>query len=650
MILLKLKANVSCTSYSIAKSSQFSLNSQKLSSLTPATYHVLYFRSPVAFLLTTPHCKRFLSAQTASSRVYLHKASLHFGPILAFSFHLLEPVRATEPHVKRIVELLEIHTKDIVLTGKAGVGKTWIAKEVCRYAEKEKKCYATVWISLEQEHDEASLYESIVCQLSTSADVWQGYVKDKGEQESTVEGLKQQIKEKLKEEMETDNYLLLVLDGEGNKMKKEDILLRLGLEAVLDRKRFRVLSTRREREGITDQKAVIEVEPLSGTDAARLLRRVGKMFSTSSSFGILLEAVKMQNNVLPTDIIILSGALNCIAEQDAAASKLEDALIAAANGLKEFLEGQLAEQDAGVSKFVAALKAAPNGLTKLLHSALEVLGANGMVDCFWHSRDLLCQRSDVNYNELITHWILEGFFNPVDHLGKAYEKGHHVLMKLVDFGILRMQEDNTVVLEGLKLYMNDERIHGYFGKANLRLAAVLKNANPRGLGRVAPADGMIKTLRVGKQKELVTTLLVDGSKLHEENPKAFFQACPNVQVLGIFDSTITNATFLKRKMEKLLVLVLRNCHLLKDLGHVQELAKLKALEISGAPFLKEMPGGLFQEMRQLQSLNLSELGVKSLPSISNLTKLRRLILRRWMTCPWECFKNFRFLIFPIPKY
>ncbi|GLT37836.1 hypothetical protein SLA2020_121240 [Shorea laevis] len=145
---------------------------------------------------------------------------------------------------------------------------------------------------------------------------------------------------------------------------------------------------------------------------------------------------------------------------------------------------------------------------------------------------------------------------------------------------------------------------------------------------VAPADGMIKTLRVGKQKELVTTLLVDGSKLYKKNPKSFFQAYPNVQVLGIFDSTITNATFLKRKMEKLLVLVLRNCHLLKDLGHVQQLVKLRALEISGAPFLKEMPGGLFQDMRQLQSLNLSELGIKSLPSISNLSRLHRLILKR----------------------
>ncbi|GLT37838.1 hypothetical protein SLA2020_121250 [Shorea laevis] len=121
-------------------------------------------------------------------------------------------------------------------------------------------------------------------------------------------------------------------------------------------------------------------------------------------------------------------------------------MIAAANGLAEFLEGPLAGKDAGVSKFEAALYAVPNGLTELLHCAVEVLEANGMIDCFWHSRDLLCQHSDVHYNELITHWILEGFFNPVDDLGKAYEKGHHILMKLVDFGILRMQEDNTVVL------------------------------------------------------------------------------------------------------------------------------------------------------------------------------------------------------------
>ncbi|GKU95891.1 hypothetical protein SLEP1_g9189 [Rubroshorea leprosula] len=291
---------------------------------------------------------------------------------------VLEPPSRLKSHVKEIVQMLKNHATDIVLTGKAGVGKTWIAKEVCRCAREKWKCYATIWIYLDQVHDETSLYESIVCQLPTGADEWQGYGKDTEEQEITVEGLKKEIKAKLDDEMEADDYLLLVLDGEGNKMKKDDILC---LKTVLDRKHIKVLRTRRESKGtITEE--VIEVKPLLGREAVNLLQ-MGRMFPVSSGFKILCGAVEKLDNVLPIDIIMLLGALNCIAEQNAGATKVEDgatkvedAMIAAANGLSEFLEGPLAGKDAGVSKFEAALNAAPNGLTELLRCAVEVLEAN----------------------------------------------------------------------------------------------------------------------------------------------------------------------------------------------------------------------------------------------------------------------------------
>ncbi|GLT37839.1 hypothetical protein SLA2020_121260 [Shorea laevis] len=155
--------------------------------------------------------------------------------------------------------------------------------------------------------------KSIVCQLPTSADEWQGYGKDTEEQEITVKGLQKQIKAKLDNEMEADDYLLLVLDGKGNKMKKDDILR---LKTVLDEKRIKVLSTRRESKGTTMEE-VIEVKPLSGTEAVNLLQSVGRMFSASSGFKTVCGAIKRQNNVLPADVIMLLGAFNCIAEQNA---------------------------------------------------------------------------------------------------------------------------------------------------------------------------------------------------------------------------------------------------------------------------------------------------------------------------------------------
>ncbi|GLT58512.1 hypothetical protein SLA2020_313980 [Shorea laevis] len=540
-------------------------------------------------------------------------------------------VKATNDDVATVVKKLK-NVQTLTLTGDAGVGKTWMAKQVSQSALSEGSFYGTVWISVDQMHDEASLWESVARQLSllTSADEWEAYVDDKKDEDDSeeerkvdkesVEGLKKQIKEKHDEKAAMNKYLLLVLDG-GNL----DRDIPLFLKTVSGLKHCKKLVTRRGSQGHIEGE-IFKVVPLSGSE---LLETMGKKISTATGFKQLHDAIGELNKVFPADIMRILGAINCIKELEV--PKLEDALTKAVSGLTEFKEGD-------VLKLEAVISAAPNGLTELLQIEREVLEANDMIDYYWHIHDFFGKRGGVHYNELIVHWMLEGYVDPVDYSRKAYEKehhclmayekGHNVLMKLVDYGLLRLQGDDNIVLQGPKLDLNDGRLRGYLWKTNLRLPIALENDQGKGLGRIAPADGLIKTLRVGKEEELVATLLVDGSHLRRELPKAFFKARPEVRVLGIFDSTIKRVPLQEGKMEKLFVLVLRSCHLLKDFGPVQTLKELTALEISGSTFLKEIPGGLFEDMCELRSLNLSELGIESLPNISKLTKLQRLILRR----------------------
>ncbi|GLT91312.1 hypothetical protein SLE2022_092050 [Rubroshorea leprosula] len=540
-------------------------------------------------------------------------------------------VKATNADVATVVNKLKVKdVQTLTLTGVAGVGKTWMAKQVSQSVLSEGSFYGTVWISVDQMHDETSFWESVARQLSllTSADEWEVYVDDKKDEDDSEgkpkvdkeseKGLREQIEKMLDEKVPMNKHLLLVLDG-----GSLDRDIHPWLPTVLGWKHCKRLVTRRGSQGITGEE-IIEVVPLSGSE---LLKTMGKMISTATGFEQLRDAIRELNEVFPADIMRILGAVNCIKELEG--PKLEDALTKAASGLTEFKES-------GVSKLEAAINAAPNGLTELLQIEREVLEAKGMIDYYWHIHDFFGKRGGVHYNELIVHWMLEGYVNPVDysrtayekehHVLMAYEKGHNVLMKLVDYGLLRLQGDSNIVLQGPKVDLNDERLRGYLWKTNLRLPVALEN--DKGLGRIAPADGLIKTLRVGKEEERVTTLLVDGSHLRRELPKAFFKARPAVRVLGIFDSTIKSVPLQEGEMKKLFVLVLRSCHLLKDFGPVQTLKELTALEISGSTFLKEIPGGLFEDMCELRSLNLSELGIESLPNISKLTKLQRLILRR----------------------
>uniref|UniRef100_A0A1J3IP80 Putative disease resistance protein n=1 Tax=Noccaea caerulescens TaxID=107243 RepID=A0A1J3IP80_NOCCA len=84
-------------------------------------------------------------------------------------------------------------------------------------------------------------------------------------------------------------------------------------------------------------------------------------------------------------------------------------------------------------------------------------------------------------------------------------------------------------------------------------------------------------------------------------------------------------------LQKLRVLVIRDSDLLSNIDELCCLRRLNVLEVSGASSLTAISDKFFLELTQLQSLNLSGLGIKFLPSsISQLSNLSCLILRE---CP-----------------
>ncbi|KAK3200287.1 hypothetical protein Dsin_023702 [Dipteronia sinensis] len=209
--------------------------------------------------------------------------------------------------------------------------------------------------------------------------------------------------------------------------------------------------------------------------------------------------------------------------------------------------------------------------------------------------------------------------------------GHVVLMELIDRAILKMQENNIVVVEGAALNMIDMRPLGFGGTASLGLVRVFKKGE--GFGRVTHIDGMIKTLCNPKNVKDVSTLLIDGAHPNRELHEEFFSSMSGLKVLGVFNSGYKPLISSMSGLKELDVLVLRNCDLLDDTTHISNLRSLRVLEISESrageySSLMSMPENLLDEIIQLQSLNLSGLQIESLPSLSKLIELRLLILRR----------------------
>uniref|UniRef100_A0A2N9EI71 Uncharacterized protein n=1 Tax=Fagus sylvatica TaxID=28930 RepID=A0A2N9EI71_FAGSY len=424
-----------------------------------------------------------------------------------------------------IIELLKGgKTTTITLVGGPGVGKTWMAREINHHMIINKSLfYGTLWISLNKNHDDMSLYQDIARQLSVYS----------------------------------------TIDGERVK------------ESVSDHERFKI-----SIEGIADK-----------------------------------------SKSLPAAVVVLiAGALNHSGEHDSAVLKLESALEEAASH-EEADKCIRSLVHYGYDMLLSGDKALTTG-----KDATDMALAN----CCWHSRQFFLKRAGVYYNELIVNWILEGYIGHVDQVEKAYEDGHRVLMKLIDRGMLKMQEDNFVIMEGLALEVPDCCRDGYIRTASLGLASLYEDGDSRGLGMVIPTDRMIKTLCNREACDKVSTLLIDGSRLYVEGPHTFFQPRQGIQDLAIFNPTfkLLPSSSLS-KMQNLRMLVLRGCDELQKIDNIQEFKSLTVLEISGASNLEVIPDVLFEKMIHLQSLNFSAVPIKSLPSsFSKLSELRWLILRK----------------------
>ncbi|KAL6985923.1 hypothetical protein U1Q18_019297 [Sarracenia purpurea var. burkii] len=523
---------------------------------------------------------------------------------------------------ERIFNLLrDENSRTIVLVGKPGSGKTWMARKLSALAMREEDLFDfTLWVFLNRKYNNKSLCTSIALQLLRSSnkelEVDDNVDFDEVEDEEDLEALKLHISKTL-----VGKKFLLLLDDEGNKMKEDDIEKLLPFPLQNSRK---VLITSVNKEGShkdSENKTVIQVGLLSREESLSLLRqRAGFDVFKFQGMEPLAETISARIMDLPAAIVILAKALRYFSELDYGV---------------EFLESALLEEFDGENR----------NFLQLLCRAHDMLPSSILVDFAWKGRHFFRDRGSAHYNELIAYWIMEGYFGHIDCLEKAYEEGHCVLMELIDCGLLKKAEADCVIMERSveadyvikeRAMLNLDNCHryGFGGIASLGLADVFEDGKWRGLGRITQCDGMVKTPCSHKNKgQKLSTLLLDGNRLCGEVLNDFCQSNPDskLQILAIFNPNLGSLPMALSYMKELDILVLRDCEFLANIDPIQELSKLTVLEISGASSLFEMPHSLFAKITQLQSLNLSSLQIKHLPkSFSKLTQLHWLLIK---DCP-----------------
>ncbi|KAK9921664.1 hypothetical protein M0R45_030166 [Rubus argutus] len=529
----------------------------------------------------------------------------------------------TKERTKKILELLNNpQVSTVVLDGKRGVGKTWTAREII--SREKDSIHETLWLYVNNIYDSESLEEKIARQLSLFSiyEEWEDDDDDDVEEEQSLEKLKSEISTKLEHlrsaAHKEKKLFLLVLDDVQDVQKIVQEVNNL-LSPNGDNS-FKVLITRGESDGKgttlgmnkeieTDDTRVRvhEIETLSTDESLALLgEKIKKAVFDCPSFEKLSKAIVDMSNGIPTVLITIAKAINYLADKDSGVWSLESVLEEAA------YHGETA-------------------INLLLGSWCDALPSSAVSDCFWHSMQLLNKHGGVHYNELITQWIMEGYFGCNSPIGKVYEEGHKVLMELIDWGMLTKQEDNMITMGGIVLSITDHRRREFNATARLGLANVFQDEKWKGLGRLAHTDGRIKSPSSHKTWAKVSTLVVDGQCLGREVPETYFQTMESLQVLTIFKPRFKSIPSHLAGIKNLTILVLRFCYRLENIDPIQEFQSLRVLEISGATSLEMIRNDFFAKMHNLRSLNLSEANVKSLPSSlfdkTHRSELRWLILR-----------------------
>ncbi|CAH8358491.1 unnamed protein product [Eruca vesicaria subsp. sativa] len=345
----------------------------------------------------------------------------------------------------------------------------------------------------------------------------------------------------------------------------------------------------------------------------------------------LSHMVKMSKN-LPAAIVVLAKSLERTIQNTTSQLSPEQA----EKLLKEMIEMVLSAERENPSGQESSSESAtkPCRDNPILRLAYELLKTcpwkDAIVDCFGHSLDFFEHCGSVYYRDLITQWILEGYFDPVKSVEKAYQDGHSILMELIDRGLLKIQENNVVVPEMAMRNVLDTRRRGHLGRSRLGFSRVYGGNKRKGIGKITQIDDMIKTVQA-KKADKISTVLVSGDRLRRVTPEKFFHKLKDLEVLGLFEPTLEPFVPAFTILDKLRVLVIRDCDLLEDIEELKNLRGLHALEVSGASSLKSISDAFFRALSKLQSLHLSRLQITSSPSsISELTELHCLIIK---DCP-----------------
>ncbi|XP_052300193.1 probable disease resistance protein At4g27220 isoform X2 [Citrus sinensis] len=500
----------------------------------------------------------------------------------------------TKKVVERIWEdLMGDKVTKIGVWGMGGIGKTTIMKEINNRLQKEtNKFNVVIWVTVSQPLDLIKLQTEIATALKQSLSENEDKVRRAG---------------RLLGMLKAKEKFVLILDDMWEAFPLEEV----GIPEPSEENRCKLVITTRSHRVCRSMKCKqVAVELLSKQEAFNLF---------IDGVGSSILQVPALNKEIINEVVEECGCLPLAIVTVAASMSGEEEIYEWQNALNE-LRGRLRSLNDVDTKVFGRLE-----------FSYHRLKDEKLQQCFLYCA-LYPEDFAIPKDELIDHWIAEGFIEEVKDVQAKYDRGHTILKRLVNCCLLESVEDGSCVkmhdlTRDMALRITSESPL-FMVKAGLRLLEFPREQEgEENLERVSLMENHIEEIpsNMSPHCEILSTLLLQRNVHLQRIPECFFVHMHGLKLLNLSHTSIEVLPSSVSDLTNLRSLLLRWCGRLK---RVPSLAKLLALQYLNleATRIEEVPEGM--EMLEnlthlyLYSWRLKKFPAGILPRLRNLYKMK----------------------------
>ncbi|KAJ8628040.1 hypothetical protein MRB53_021347 [Persea americana] len=510
---------------------------------------------------------------------------------------------SAQQNLDKIWDLLhDKHTSVICIYGMGGIGKTTLMKATNNKLEATSEFNYVIWVTVSKELNLERVQEEIMDRLQLNFSEHDSY--------STRS---MQLRRYL-----TDKRYMLILDDLWNSINLSEIGIPTNKENG-----SKIAITTRLFEVCNDMKADarIRVSPLPEAEAWDLFAaNVGKEVVHQPHIKDVANDVVMECGGLPLAIMVVAKAMQGEKKKEL----WEDALRA-------------------LRALVPEIRGMEPQVFRPLKLSYDDLRDEKVKMCFLYC-SLFPEDYEISVKQLIRWWMMEGFIDNVNNLVDASNKGHRIIEELKRRCLLEegIRDDGARVkmhdvIRNLALYIASPSCNE--GPKFLVNAKVGLNEPPpegtwREFERISLMMNDITELPIEPECPDLSSLILKGNRRITAVPHSFFELMPALQVLDLSYTSITSLSVSSSSLLNLQALILTGCRRLTEVPFLGQLKELQFLDIKSSG-IRRLPEEM-QNLVKLKKLNMSGLfNLRTIPSnvMSGLSSLEDLRMQ-WTDVNW----------------